>query len=243
MIAVIEEPAETGLVRTRVQCEALNLGLEQRIDLSGSGESVSVADPTSNGARVESITVARELPADQRVFAAPAVNAAASEKGSLLERQVLDAQQALQQVQRFDVPWLQIQVGTGKVQTNGPGSLAVWLPASQMNQMSSTLATAPPRDGWGNTQIKFDQGIEGDLHRSDFTFRNNVRVLHGSVTGPDESLDADRSELIGDRYRLRANELRVVQWQESTEVEPHLEMIAQGQLQLDGELFRPWPNG
>ncbi len=242
VVATIDEPAESGLVRTRVECAALNLTLEDQLDFSGAGESASAGGSTMAATRVESITLAREISADQRVFPQVAAGGDPEARRSILERQVFDSQATLQQLQRFDVPWLQVQVRSGGVRSNGPGALTAWMPASQLGQnLQSTLPSsdrpAAGASAWGNTQIKFDREIEGDLERSDLTFRGNVRVIYGSVGGTDESLDADVSQLSTGRYRLRADELRVVQWQRSTAAEPHLEMIAQGQLQLEGELF------
>ena len=239
----IVQSRDNDRAKTHVSCAAVNLSLDRAIDLAGesnrstnSNALVPMEEP-----KIELLTIVGSLSPEKLVFKAATGStlSTAEPSDAVLTRQTFDSQMTPSSWQRLSVPWAQINMASGDTKANGPGVVSIWQTAEDLSVRRQAKPSSPAakNNALTNTQVKFDDSITGNLHQSDFLFNGNVRVIHGPVADTRQELDADRSPLATGRYRLKAQQVRLTQWQKSSEQRPHVEIVATGQLQIDGELF------
>lgn len=221
-----------GSSRIDAHCAAINLSLNTAVDLAGGTANAPAVEP-----QVELITLIGQVIEGKRVFDSSAEpSSAAGQVG--LERRSYDLNRELISVQSMAAPWGQVNAISGELNMSGPGSVALWQYSAGLQPAGAEPAraqTGPPQ--LTNTQVRFETSLTGNLRRSEIKFAGKVRTLHGPVADWNQSLDADQPALNQDDYRLKSDQLQITQWQRSSEESAHLEIIALGQAQLEGQTF------
>ena len=123
---------------------------------------------------------------------------------------------ALASVLKSRMADLWIDVQTGELQTGGPGWIELWrkgqprqapLAPTAIARANTPLALNGSR--WQYLRIDFSDVATGNIYDLHATFHEQVQVVQGLVTGPQESIDADR--LGRDDGWLRCDSLQVTQ--------------------------------
>lgn len=231
VFATCEQLNETGPSHVEARCDAIQLTLTSAVDFSGVTTNQQAVDP-----QVDVLTMIGQVAESKRVFKSTAAPDNQRRAVELL-RQTSGLDGNLVSVQRMSVPWGQINAINGKLDLRGPGDVSLWFMESTSGpwQAPSAAATDPPQ--LTSTNVLFDTSLTGNIQDSELLFSGKVRALHGPVSDWQQTLDANQAPPRGDFYRLRSDQLQITQWKRSSAEAAHVEVIALGQAQLDGETF------
>jgi hypothetical protein len=227
--AICDQQSPSELSHLELHCEAINVSLSNPIDLSGAGEG-----PTTE-AELELLTLIGQVAAKDRVFTA---STSIEPRNSVeMSRQVTLANRETSSAQSMEVPWGQWNAKTGQLNMSGPGLVCLWQKAAGTPLTGRLVSTEPASSPLTNTSIRFEKSLTGNLNRSELVFSEKVRTIHGPVENWDVALDPDQKNLSVDQYWMRSDELQVTQWRKNSATEAHVEIIALGQAELQGQTF------
>ncbi len=235
VVTTSDQSTGTGVSQIETHSEAINLTLTSFVDLSGAASTSQPIEP-----EIELLTLIGKVSDSKRVFKAVAGGGDVQDSVELL-RQSFDADKKLISRQKMTVPWGQVNAVSGELKMQGPGAVSLWSIQSGSSVFQPTdapIAQEPlPVAQLTNTHVRFDTSLTGNIRQSELLFAGKVRTLHGPIADWNQSLDADRAAPSGDYYRLRSDRLQITQWRRSSADSAHLEIIAIGQAQLEGETF------
>lgn len=228
--AKCDQVGQADASHLEAHCAAINITLSEAVDLSGS----SAESPTSQP-ELELLTLIGNIAPQDRVFAAPA--AETRRETVLLSRQSFLPNRETATVQTLEVPWGQWNAASGQLNMNGPGLVQLWQRATPLTAAGRATEIIPESPPLTNTSIRFEQSLTGNLQRSELVFAGKVRTIHGNVRDWNQALDPDQKTMGPDEFLLRSGQLQITQWRRSSAAEAHVEIIALGQAQLQGETF------
>lgn len=227
--ALCDQQSPAELSHLELHCEAINVSLSNPIDLSGASER-----PTTE-AELELLTLIGQVAEKDRVFTPP--TNVEPRSSVTMSRQLTLANRETSSAQTMEVPWGQWNAKTGQLNMSGPGLVCLWQKAAEAPLTGRLVSTEPAASPLTNTSIRFQKSLTGNLNRSELVFSEKVRTIHGPVADWDVALDPDQKNLAADQYWMRSDELQITQWRKNSATESHVEIIALGQAELQGQTF------
>ena len=89
--------------------------------------------------------------------------------------------------------------------------------------------------------VEFQDRIEGNLHHRTLTFYDQVHCVYGPVESWDATLDIDDPDSLGPKGALLTSDaLTVTQIATPLEGDSSLELLAQGNVRVEGSMFNAW---
>jgi hypothetical protein len=148
----------------------------------------------------------------------------------------------LTEVQTAEVYELRIQRGSGDLRAQGPGWMRLWRRGqptrAALGPTQSARANAPMQldaADWEFTHVTFDGTMTGNLIHRHATFRDDVRIVYGPVKHVLGTVDRD--ELPKNGGYLQCQELQLLQRSTDPSERPLVELVGQGNAQLEGNGF------
>jgi len=147
---------------------------------------------------------------------------------------------------RMRVGELEINLISGRTAAAGPGWMTTVrrdspdLPGAPVGPEAVDAAASNEDDGKGLTylNVRFQGSIDGNLRLREITFHDHVRATYGRVEFWDATLEPDNPDALGPGgVLLRCNELTVTQMPSPTGDRDALELVAEDNVQVDGETF------
>lgn len=147
---------------------------------------------------------------------------------------------------------LVIEQPSGRLRGSGPGTVTSvrrgsinGAPVSLTPATASRPATVGPTNDTNKEdqrlsylQIEFLQGIEGNIHKRELTFRERVNCTYGPVNHWKEQVTIDAANgPVGDEVLMTCNQLTVRQMGSSQNQQQPVEMEAIGDAVVNGETF------
>jgi hypothetical protein len=133
-----------------------------------------------------------------------------------------------------------IDRSTGDTAAQGPGQIHSWsfgrgLSAGleQSNSGRANRAAQIRENGWEYTRVVFAGTMDGNVNRQSTTFHGRVRITYGPVERPQKTIDPDH--LPADGGWMRCKSLNVTQVKTDDEQKEHVELLARGNVELDGK--------
>jgi hypothetical protein len=141
---------------------------------------------------------------------------------------------------------LRVNLITGKTTAAGQGWMTQVrrggseLPAFGLGQRSTDEAdrSESRQSPFTYMKVRFQRGIEGNIHQRKVTFDNQVRCVYGPVESWDAEIDPNEPiEPDSDGVLMSCDRLTVTQMQMPTRKEPYIEMEATGNTVVEGDRF------
>jgi hypothetical protein len=141
---------------------------------------------------------------------------------------------------------------SGEILGNGPGRVTTVrvgppeLAGSPFQRgRDADRSTLPEADRSQLTylNVEFQDRIEGNLHDRTLTFHDQVRCVYGPVASWDATLAMDDPDALGPKGALlSSDDLTVTQMTTPLDGGESMELVARGNVSVEGEMFNAWGN-
>lgn len=156
-------------------------------------------------------------------------------------------QNRLAAVRRSELAGFNVDLNSGDFKGDGPGIIHAWSlgDAVKFSPSESPQANQPAKPSdtkWRYSNVRFAGKIDGNMNRNDATLRERVEVLTAPV---EKALTKFQREQLSDETPEAANavwmkcrQMRIIQKQVPHQAEKSYEVIATGDTELEGHVFR-----
>ncbi len=241
-----EAGAETG---QRTSTHTSSLALTITLD-----RPVSLADPRvastesrlngTGGVSVRELLLVSQIPADQRAFSIPIIQASHQSGPVTLVNETVDQKGEVRERRELNADSAVILAGSQHLTAHGPGELTIYRRRQPKDSetakglpMKTALGNQPKRGGLDYIQMLFDGRLVASGDSQNMNARGNVRVLYGTVQTTEQRPSADSPRHIPGTVRLTCDSVEIAQWTPQSSGQTTSELIATGNAHIVADRF------
>lgn len=211
--ATFLDDVKAALKNSRLQCEAMNVVLTER---------VSFRDDSGPAATAEV----------QRVIC----------KDGVQVDHTLYVEEDLSEIRHGEFATLMLNQTSGRMEAVGPGRIDLWRPGRGKRAALAPRAVAQANrpletevSNWEFTRVTFQGKTIGNLRDRQTMFQDRVHITYGPVAHPLDTIDPDH--LPKDGGDMECDSLQILQVKSAGAQKPHIELEAKGNAKLEGRTF------